>query len=269
MVYIFWLKRYESTMKIIIYLTILSQAMLAQTLKFEANDFIKRTRLKYYRVNLTADIIVSDVSSTSFQNYLASKTNEITTAPLKVEWSQADGIYISPTEYSLDVSDFAAERDNLKRVVESVLVAWSAFFVEKQIPDSAMNFHIDNRGDRVFFSHIAPAGKNFARISKEFGLNGQLLEVRIQQPKAETVVLRPVFNNSNGVYVCQGWFYQRISQDGDILEGMTATIEHILVEDKLFPARIQLDVQTSSKQFTSYHQTLLFSKYTMNDVPVE
>jgi hypothetical protein len=259
----------ESSLNKLLLLLIIASVSTSQTIKFEVNDFINRTRSKYIQTQLGQEAIQSMVTSSAFINYAKTKTNERIIAPLQIDWSVAGGILVKNSSYNLGTNDFGEERQKLKSVVEGILFTWSAFFVEKQIPDSAMNFNFDHSKDRVFFSYVTTSVKGFMRVSKEFGLNGKLLTIHLQMPSGEEIKLVPQFQELGQKYLCSGWFYQRSGKGGQVLEGMTVKIESTLVNKQFFPANIQLDIQTTQEKYVSYRQYLHFTDYLLNGVPVE
>ena len=242
----------------------------SQKSSFIANDFVKKVRESYHRFNNNnSNIVKSSVLSQSFMNFIQAKTNDFNGSVLNINWSDPNNIKLKASEYNLEVSDFIEQRNQLISLCQNLLTIWSDLVVNNPIPDSASNFNFTKENDKVYFSFVQRIDNNYSRIVKVFGLNGMLLELRVQLPKEEEVIIKPKYHGVNYKWLCTGWFYQRINSEQVVEEGMDVKIIYKEVEKNLYPYDVFINVETKSNTRSKVLERLFFRDFKYNDALID
>lgn len=242
----------------------------SQKSKFNEKDFVQHVKKSYHQFNDNGNnSIQSSVFSQSFINYLQSKTNETNNVSVRVNWSNPKKIKLNITEFSLETSDFIENRNQLIYMSQNFLSVWSDLVVNSPIPDSAMNFDFSIEKNQVFFSYVEPLQDAYARVVKKFAINGVLLEIVIQLPNKQEIITRPKYHSINNKWLCTGWFYQRLNDTSEVLEGMNVKIIYKEVEKNLYPFDVLIEVQVNDNSHSKGLERLFFRNFAYNELAIE
>lgn len=237
-----------------------------QKQNFNQNEFIKTVRTKYHLVNNDKnDKLICELTSQNFSIYLSNKTNEKNAFPLIVDWTNSNRIQIRKNKFTIDTDDYSTNLEQLILLTRNFFVNWSEFAINKQIPDSAMNYSFTTKGDRVYFSYVYPIQNNFHRVSKEFGLNGTLLKTEIQLQSREIISITPRYQSLGEKLLLFGWVYQKKNKDGVIVEGNEVDVKYKLINKQFYPENVLIKVQISSEPGNVYTEELVFRNFKLND----
>ena len=233
--------------------------------KFDYNTFIKNVRKSYHSFEVDSTIdLKSDLTSLSFDRFIKSKTTDEMPMPVKITWTDVTRITLEKNAMSLDVENFEAYHNQVVLLTNLFLQNWLNYSVNELIPQKALNFNFDKKGQRIFFSYILQEGKKFQRIAREFGLNGLLLKEVIHTDDNKQLLIEPRYRSVEGKWLCVGWFFQKTDENGEVIEGIKVDLVQQQIGKNWYPHDVHLTIQTSGEKGAVTREQLIFRQYTLN-----